>query len=265
MDLVRRIIKTIQAQKNINMRFLLVFLVVYCCLIQANATAVQKPVDTKTVLLKKSTVLQIDSSKVKLRKFDENAIQDYKTQRDFIYDDVAPEALSWWDRLLNWLWKLINSAFAGKTSGSIIKIILVVLVIAVIAFVVIKLIGLDFKLFTRKSKTLDIPYEESLENIHEISFDEEIENALQHKNYRLAVRLLYLKTLKHLSDRELIDWQLEKTNQTYVLELQNEKHRVEFNELTQQFEYIWYGEFFIDQAMFDPINQSFQQFNQQTT
>lgn len=85
---------------------------------------------------------------------------------------------------------------------------------------------------------------------------------MQMGNYRLVVRLLYLKTLKQLSDRELIHWLPEKTNQAYVLEIADQAKQQEFAQLTTQFEYIWYGEFFIDKNSFAPIQESFHQFNQ---
>jgi hypothetical protein len=242
------------------MRLLLVFFIVFTWTCSAQATAVQKPVAKPVV--KKGIVLKSDSSTIALRKFDEAAVKKYSEQKEFIYDDVAPQSLSLWDRFWRWVWRLINSLFSGGITGSIIKYILIAVVIALVVFVVIKLIGLDYKFLTGKSKTVAIPFEESLENIHEIDFDEQIDLALQSGNYRLAVRLLYLKTLKQLSDKELINWQPEKTNQAYVLELENENYKQEFNTLTNQFEYIWYGEFFIDKRSFEPINQSFLQFNQ---
>ncbi|MFA6275127.1 MAG: hypothetical protein WC622_00150 [Pedobacter sp.] len=242
------------------MRLLLVFFIFFIWTGTGQATAVQTPVAKPVV--KKGIVLKSDSSAIDLRKFDEIAIKKYSQQKEFIYDDVAPQSLSLWDRFWRWVWRLINKVFSGGITGSIIKYILIAVVIAIVVFVVIKLIGIDYKFLAGKSKTVAVPFEESLENIHEIDFDEQIDFALQNGNYRLAVRLLYLKTLKQLSDKQLINWQPEKTNQAYVLELENENYKQEFNTLTNQFEYIWYGEFFIDKHSFEPINQSFLQFDQ---
>lgn len=231
----------------------------------ANATAVQKNnAVKKEVIAKKPLIEKLDSSKISVRKFSEEAISDYSKQKDFIYDDVAPKTLSLWDRFWRWIWRMITELLSGKVSGPVIKYVLIAIVIVLVVYLVIKLIGLDVKLLTRKSKDVEIPFDESLENIHEIDFDEQLNIALQNKNYRLVVRLLYLKTLKQLTDKHLIDWQPEKTNQTYVLELANQSYRQQFVALTYQFEYIWYGEFYIDQATFESIHQSFKDFNQQT-
>lgn len=84
---------------------------------------------------------------------------------------------------------------------------------------------------------------------------------MQNRNYRLAVRLLYLQTLKHLSDKEIIDWQPNKTNLAYVAEVQNGQGYEEFTPLTHQFEYVWYGDFKLDKSAYEHIQLAFQQFN----
>jgi hypothetical protein len=253
------------------MRFLWVFLLALSSTFDVHATAISK-LTSKVVEKKKPAVLQLDSSKVELRRFNEQTIAKYSKQKEFIYDDVTPKGLSWWDRFWRWIWHIIEKIFSGGgTSTGISKLIFVVLkwvliaaMVVGIVFIIIKILGLDLKVLSGKSKNVEVPYEESLENIHEINFDEQIENSLQNSNYRLAVRLLYLKTLKQLSDRQLINWQVEKTNQTYVLEIEDQVIKQEFANITNQFEYIWYGEFFIDKSTFELVNQSFVQFNQHT-
>lgn len=252
------------------MRLKLLFVLLVGLFFVAQGHAVQKPTIAKTV--KAPKILRLDSTKVALRQIDRQAVETYSKQKEFVYDDVAPKSLSWWDRFWRWVWDIIKRIFQGDTSGSpflkylfiFLKYLLIALAIGIVTFVVIKLLGLDLRLLSRKSKAIEVPYEESLENIHEIDFDDQLEKTIADGNYRLAVRLLYLKTLKHLSDREIINWQPDKTNQTYVHEVHNEKYRREFAQLTHRFEYIWYGEFFIDKNGFEPIAQSFQQFNQHT-
>jgi hypothetical protein len=220
-------------------------------------------IDTTKRNSKKSTMLLKDSSEVQLRKFDEELIAKYAKQQEFIYDDVPEPKANWWQRFWRWFWSLLDGVFDGNNYSPFLKFGLVALVIAGVTFLIIKILGLDLGILTGKSKKVVVPYEESLENIHEINFDDQLYQALAQKNYRLAVRLLYLRTLKNLTDKQLIYWQPEKTNQTYVAELENEQHQHAFRGLTNQFEYIWYGEFNIDENVFSGIDKSFQQFNQQ--
>ncbi len=115
-------------------------------------------------------------------------------------------------------------------------------------------------IFRRGSKEAAIAYNESIENIHEISFDDELEKAINNKNYKLVIRLLYLRTLKQLSDAQLIHWQIEKTNSAYVNELTNDDQRQSFAVLTRQFEYIWYGNLPVNERSYQNIQTLFNDF-----
>ena len=133
--------------------------------------------------------------------------------------------------------------------------------VAALVFLIMKLIGIDaFNVIRRKPKSTPLPYDESAENIYAIDFDAEIEKAISQQNYRLAVRLLYLRSLRQLSDAGLINWDVTKTNSIYVDELSNAEQRVAFKLLTRQFEYVWYGEFMIDAPVFKKISALFNDF-----
>ncbi|MEE1946118.1 DUF4129 domain-containing protein [Pedobacter sp. KR3-3] len=253
------------------MRLRLVFVLWVGVLLSADGHALQTP--AKPVPAKVAKTIKLDSSRVEQRQIDRQAVETYSKQKEFIYKETTPRNASWWRKLMAWIWDLIGRIFRGGNAGDgmllkyffiFLKYFLIAILVVGVAYGILKLMGLDLRVLAKKSKGIEVPYEESLENIHEIDFDEQLDKAVQEGNYRLAVRLLYLKTLKHLSDRDVIHWQPDKTNQTYVLELQNENQRKEFAQLTYRFEYVWYGEFFIDKQSFEPIAQSFQQFNQQT-
>ncbi len=253
------------------MRLRLFFVLLLLGLSSAHGYALQTP--PKPAPVKAAKAIKLDSSSVEQRQIDRQAVEAYSKQKEFVYEETVPQNASWWQRLMAWIWDLIGRIFRGGNAGDgamlkyffiFLKYFLITALVVGVAYVVLKLLGLDLRILAKKSKSIEVPYEESLENIHEIDFDEQLDKAVQDGNYRLAVRLLYLKTLKHLSDRDIINWQPDKTNQTYVLELQNEDQRKEFAQLTYRFEYVWYGEFFIDKQGFEPIAQSFQQFNQQT-
>jgi hypothetical protein len=246
------------------------FTLVACSLYGAS----QKQAKTKIV---KPKVLQTDSlGSVNIRHLDSAALKAYKKQPEFQYyeDKTAP---SWWDRFWDWvsdLWerfkKWLDHLFStkNKKTGEInyfwptfLKYLFIVLGGAALVFLIFKLIGVDIRnIFRRKPTSGAIPYSEFFEDINAISFDQEIENAVAKQNYRFAVRLLYLRSLKQLSDAGLIDWKIDKTNNTYINELRNEDQRTAFKILTRQFEYVWYGEFLIDAPVYSDIDLSFTDF-----
>jgi len=210
--------------------------------------------------------MRIDTSKIQVKKFDASAINKFRADKDFDYNNthyVGQPSL--WDRFWNWLWNILFGWIDQTTvGGSIMKYFLLTLSVSFLVFVVFKSLGIDpIKLWKGEAKKINVPYSESLENIHEISFDNEIEKAISQRDYRLAVRLQYLKCLKQLSDSRLIQWQIDKTNSAYIHELTNPAQKETFGLLTRQFEYIWYGDFAIDQQAFVTINQLFQNFKMQ--
>ena len=77
-------------------------------------------------------------------------------------------------------------------------------------------------------------------------FREGLREALSRQNYREAVRLLYLQTLKQLSDAERIDWQLYKTPTQYI----NEVRLPAFRQLTNHFLRVRYGNFEATEELF---------------
>jgi hypothetical protein len=218
--------------------------------------------------------LQVDTGQVNVRKFNGAALTRYNTNPDFDYQVVTTKRdFTWWNRFWSWVWELLAKLFghpdASPSAASqpsplifiIIRYLFYAGAIALFIYIVIKFMGLDFgNLFNRDSKQVPIPYTESLENIHLVTFDEEIEKALGQRNYKLAIRLLYLSTLKQLNDARLIQWQLEKTNTAYLNELADSGQRQSFGILTRQFEYVWYGNFSVDARSFQHINTLFLDF-----
>lgn len=243
------------------MRF---WLLIFCWFLIGGLYA-QPPKKVDSVKISKSQkVVKLDSSQIVLRSFDEQQLAQYKTHKEFQYGE-SEASLSWWQRAWMAFWRWIDSLFAsdGRAKPSlwnvILKCTLIATCIAVILLVIFKMAKVDWKLLVGKSE--EVAYDETIENIHEINFEDELAQAMQNRNYRLAVRLLYLQTLKHLSDKEIIDWQPNKTNLAYVAEVQNGQGYEEFTPLTHQFEYVWYGDFKLDKSTYEHIQLAFQQFN----
>lgn len=212
-------------------------------------------------------MLRSDRMHINVRKFNKEALDRYRRNTDFNYNEKGGDiSVSWWDRFWAWVWDKLRRVNFSAVPGSATfwKIFFIVAFSAGIIFVIIKLMGMDITLlFKGKPRVVEVPYSESLENIHEISFDEEIERAIENHDFRLATRLLYLKTLKRLSDAGRIKWELDKTNSAYVGELRHPVQKKLFGVLTREFEYVWYGGFPVDLPVFERIRNSFRDFNRE--
>ncbi len=209
----------------------------------------------------KKIILEDTNSVVQVRLFDLEKIKAYRAEKDFKYDNLAPENESLWSRFWKWFWHLFDRIFSSSKAGNYFGYFIIAVFVVLVIFFLLKFSGIDLKFFASKSKSLEVPYTEALDNIHEINFDHEIEKAIASGNYRLAIRMFYLRTLKYLSDTDQINWQPEKTNQAYIQEIANADRKHLFTTLTNQFEYIWYGEFFLEKERFNELQTDFNNFN----
>ena len=101
----------------------------------------------------------------------------------------------------------------------------------------------------RRDKKGRLDYELEDDTIYGIDFDVAISEALARKDYREAVRLKYLQTLKSLTDSGLIDWQLHKTPTQYTYEFDNDN----FLRMTRHFLRIRYGNFEATPAIYEDM------------
>lgn len=90
-----------------------------------------------------------------------------------------------------------------------------------------------------KTRQRDMEYEIEDDNIYGIDFEKCIAEALGRHDFREAVRLKYLQTLKLLTEDGRIDWQLHKTPTQYTYEYTEET----FLRMTNHFLRIRYGNF----------------------
>jgi hypothetical protein len=175
--------------------------------------------------------------------------EDYKGSA---YDYV--ESVSWLDTFKAWLRDVISNIFSVKDESALtiienLKLIFYILVIGGAVFLIVKMVlNNEGKwLFKRKKDTTDELNFEIGENIQEVNFEYLINEALQVKDYRLAVRYNYLLLLKKLDQFNIISYDSQKTSYDYQLALEGTNYATGFNKATYYYTYIWYGEFSIDE------------------
>jgi len=144
--------------------------------------------------------------------------------------------------------------------NSAIGVIFLIIAIALFVYIVFKLFLSNSSFFSSSRKNIesDIAVVEE-ENASDP--DSLLRHAIKSGNYRLAVRYLYLQSLKRLSEKKFIEINTNKTNYEYVTEIRRHKFANEFASLTLQYEYVWYGEYPVDERLFEQIQNGFAHFN----
>lgn len=209
-----------------------------------------------------SLQIKIDSSKVGLKQFPVSLKERYKGN-DFDYDKMEGEAENLLVRLLNGFFSWIADLFGIQLSPetlAVLEIIVYALLIALVIYILVRvLVGNDATSFFRNKKKLVAPLNIQEEHIDNIDLDRYIQEALATKNYRLAIRYMYLRSLKQLSLHNIIHWHFDKTNSDYYQEIENETLKNSFKRVSHVYDYVWYGEFEIDKSRFHVVEKDFDQ------
>lgn len=111
--------------------------------------------------------------------------------------------------------------------------------------------------FGRKSDKVIIQATDIETNIHQTDFYALVEDALLKNDFRSAIRYYYLLSLKRLSEKEYIEWDSEKTNYDYMLELKEGNIKEQFKYISYIYDYAWYGEFIVEAPEFETSEKAF--------
>ena len=185
----------------------------------------------------------------------------------FSYTETKKDvALNAWQRFKLWLAEKLAEYFgihSPQGSMGIVNLILKIIGIILIIFVIYKIVMAYMNkegnwIFGRKSDKLNTHTTSIENNIHQEDFKKRIKESINKKEFRLAIRYYYLLALKHLSEKNIIEWDYEKTNYDYYQEIENKDLKSQFQYISYIYNYCWYGEFDIDVNEFESGQQAFQ-------
>lgn len=140
-----------------------------------------------------------------------------------------------------------------------LKPVFMVVVIGLLAVLLFLILNKFFKFFDERvtSDDLKVTVENLENNIHNADFEYLLNQALSKNEFKLAIRILYLKIIKSLSDNQHIIWKREKTNGHYVRELSSGKMGKTFAFLTLVYEEAWFSNHVVDKAKYELISNHF--------
>jgi hypothetical protein len=196
---------------------------------------------------------------------DKNSLEDYKNDDAYDYREYEEQA-NWWTNFKNWLGRLWDDFWQWLVGdydpGSFLGIVIRILPYLLIASVIIFLVWLFIKLnpgsrILGGQKSAQVFFTEEEEIIKTKNIKELIEKAVQNNDYRLAVRYYYLLVLQSLSEKQLIDYEFDKTNSDYIKELKKTDLSQGFQKATTLYDYIWYGNFDVTQENFNKAQHTF--------
>ena len=197
-------------------------------------------------------------------KFETNFKQKYKSS-EFQYEVKIAEKGAW-DRFKEWLAYCFKKIFglssmdvSSKYVEYTLKTIAALIVLYVIYLIVKIVLNKEGQWIFGKSTTRKIYTDEEIEkNLIYVDFEKLVQETLGNGDNRLAIRYYYLWVLKRLSEKNIIEWHTEKTNSDYLYEIQSTDLRTDFQYLSYLYNYIWYGEFEMNEETFSNAKNSFE-------
>lgn len=212
-----------------------------------------------------STAITYDTAPLEVREINNDDLQKYKDDSAFDYEEAKSD-ISWWNDFTTWLSNIFRYIFESifgvqKAAGLLASFLrlLPYLLLGVLVFLLIKFflkVNAQSLLHAKNQQTaVGLSEEENL--IKNEDLQQWVQNALADKNYRLAVRYYYLFLLQRMTAKEIIAWEIQKTNDDYLREIDRLDLKQPFSNITRLYEYIWYGDFPIDALKYNSAETAF--------
>lgn len=205
-----------------------------------------------------SEQLNGDSTQVKQRHLPDGYTEKLKKDKDFWYADADVKKKG------NKQTTAANRNYVPFGQRTWVKTLLWLIIIGGFAAAVMwYLAGSEVGLFRKRQipvaaadETDDMP-----EDIFTINYQKEIDKATAKGNYRMAVRMMFLRLLKNLSDKNIINYKQDKTNLDYLVEMHASVYYSDFFRLTRHYEYSWYGKFDISHEAYHVMAHEYEKFD----
>lgn len=196
-----------------------------------------------------------DSLRIQRRSLPDSTVSRLQQEDDFWYANATFETKKQ---------KKTGSAYQPVTVQPWFKTLVWLIIITVFAGILIFYLAESNVGLFRKKRPVNITTEEDEpempEDIFAIAYQKEIEKAEKKGDYRMAVRLQFLRLLKELSVKNIIRYQQDKTNLDYLMQLYNTPYYTGFSRITLHYEYSWYGQFSVSESAYRQISNDISQF-----
>ncbi len=210
-------------------------------------------------------VSEADSTAINVKRFSDDLAKNYSgSDFDYVTNDTGGTNLlqEILRKFFDWLGDLIGI----DTSWMDMKLLeyciyglfAVIIVYLIIKYMLNSPVNTIFNKEDRKINQLNF----TEEHIEKVDFDSLITKAVDAADYRVAVRYLYLKSLQLLSNHQIIEWHFDKTNAEYQAEIKDAATKEYFRKVSYIYDYVWYGEFSINESDYEKTAYNFNKLNQ---
>lgn len=153
-----------------------------------------------------------------------------------------------------------NSWLDAFLNFGIPKMLMYLFVIGLIIFIIVRLLAdQNMSVFVRKPKRHK-KHKHLEEVAHEPGIEELLLRAEATQDFREAVRLQYISLLYLMRDKQLVEYNPQWTNNTYLRLFKGHPGIGTFKQLTRIYEFVYYGGFDTDRSKYQQISEEFSKF-----
>lgn len=198
--------------------------------------------------------------------FNQETIENFKSDQEYQYIETE-KGVSFFQKFLKWLWNAWVDFWTwlfgeNYTENSVLFFLFKYLPYFILLLIVIFIIWIFYKLnpgasilATKDKGEIFFTEEEAI--IRSADIKSLIEQALNNKDYRLAIRFYYLLIIQKLKDHQHIVYEFDKTNSDYIKEIRQPTLVSDFKKATTLYDYIWYGNFMVNEQDFAKAKETF--------
>lgn len=200
-----------------------------------------------------------------VKKISDEDLEQYHNDPKFDYEIVKAE-ITWWDNFKAWLGNILLRFFewvfgTERAVGFLAAFLRIVpyILLGILIYILIRFflkVNANALTQTKANEAL-VSLSEEEHIIKNEDIQQLIRKALAVQDYRLAIRYYYLFILQKMSDKEVIEWEQQKTNDDYLKEIQQVEIKRPFRTITRLYDYIWYGGFVIDASKYQRAELAF--------
>jgi hypothetical protein len=194
--------------------------------------------------------------KIELRAVPDTTAEHIKAQREFGYANDS----SLWKRESTAENKNVVRLFDALSKSIFLRWLLYLFLGAIILYAIYQVMVVNnFFIFSRSRKNTT-----NTGSAEQQFFDDDLDSKIQHaiaiREYRKAVRWMFLKTLRILHSHQLIQLNAKSTNLDYIKQLQKKQQAAGFTHLVHIYEHVWYGEYQLTEHQFQVVLDNFNRF-----
>jgi hypothetical protein len=192
----------------------------------------------------------------------DSLLNDYLADDEFM--DMFDESVSidFLGTFFGWLWELFLKHIFSESMMPFWKIIFYIIIIGIFAYFISRFFNISPRsLFYGPKKSLNQETDTAISD-QDLKTDttDKLNLAIENKDYREALRLLFINTLQKLNMKKHIILGRGKTNLEYYRELKDPDLKDGFSQLVLIFDYVWYGEFPLSEERFSGFHNHFNQY-----